>query len=91
MYYATGHIHALQFHTYNGVNYIISGAGSKTLKVEQKPGNVNYCNAQNCERWNEKGFFELDLFRDGTSGVTIYHNSGEEAEIIKSPVPVNSK
>jgi len=84
MYYATGHIHALQFHTYKGVNYIISGAGSKTIKVKEKPKDTSNKANADCELWNEKGFFEMDFYKDLTPGVILYNNSGRVATQIKT-------
>jgi len=85
IYYATGHIHALQFHLVNGVNYIISGSGSKTIKVKSDGTNQNHFSENDCELWNEKGFFEMD-FSDGyTPGVIMYHNDGKESTQLKLP------
>ena len=85
IYYASGHIHALQFHAVNGVTYIISGSGSKTIKVKSDGTNRNQYSENDCELWNEKGFFEMDLYKDYSPGVIMYHNDGREKIQLKIP------
>jgi Calcineurin-like phosphoesterase len=64
IYYASGHVHALQyFYTRDSVHYIISGAGSKEnmlsekeiIKYSQGPSGNGYL------KWNSGGFFELEF------------------------------
>lgn len=76
VYYACGHIHALQYHMHNNVHYIISGAGSKTNKVKDK--NESPCNATDCVLWNEKGFFEIDFYSQ-RQDVMMYHDDGKKS------------
>ena len=83
IYYASGHIHALQFHFVNGVNYIISGSGSKTIKVKSDGTNQNHCAENDCELWNEKGFFEMDFYKDYSPSVIMYHQDGKENTLLK--------
>jgi hypothetical protein len=64
IYYACGHIHALQYHYHNNVHYLISGAGSKTNKIKKKEAEAAKCTNQDCELWNQQGFFEIDFFAD---------------------------
>jgi hypothetical protein len=85
VFYASGHIHALQFHTVNGVNYIISGSGSKTTPVKEKNTGKASCENGDCEIWNEKGFFEMDFYRNFSPRVILYHHNGEESTTVKPP------
>jgi hypothetical protein len=71
VYYAAGHLHALQYHTNNGVHYLISGSGSKT--------DPQKCSSTDCEIWNEKGFFEIDFYPDHQE-VIMYRDSGKRSE-----------
>lgn len=86
MYYASGHLHALQFFTLKGVNYIISGSGSKTIHVKNVKDNLEPYSGALCELWNQKGFFEMDFSENYTPGVMIYHDNGREGIQIKMPV-----
>ena len=79
VYYASGHIHALQYHLHNGVYYLISGAGSKTNHVKAKDSQAPACNSQNCLQWNEKGFFEVDFYSDHQD-IIMYHDEGRASE-----------
>ncbi len=64
VYFAAGHLHALQYHTHNGVHYLVSGSGSKTIEYKDKKAIPEPCNSTDCEVWNEKGFFEIDFYPD---------------------------
>jgi predicted phosphodiesterase len=75
MYYACGHVHALQYHTKNNAHYIISGSGSKINHVKGKKDITEPCNRTDCMLWNEKGFFEIDFYADHQD-VIMYHDSG---------------
>lgn len=79
VYYACGHIHALQYHLYNKVHYLISGAGSKTNHVKGKNANTPPCNSNDCVLWNEQGFFEIDFY-PGRQQVIMYHDYGRKNE-----------
>lgn len=76
VYYASGHLHALQYHMVNNVHYIVSGAGSKTKYA--KGANTTPCNTNDCALWNEKGFFEIDFYSNRTD-VIMYHDSGKKS------------
>jgi predicted MPP superfamily phosphohydrolase len=76
-YYASGHLHALQYHIHNGVKYIISGAGSKLHKVTKEECKQADCSSTDYCLWNEKGFFEIDFYQDHHD-VTMYHDNGKK-------------
>lgn len=76
VYYACGHIHALQYHLHNNVHYLISGAGSKTHHVKGKEAKTPPCNSNDCILWNEQGFFEIDIYASHQQ-VIMYHNYGK--------------
>lgn len=78
VYYACGHIHALQYHLQNNVHYLISGAGSKTNHIKPKDAKA-VCNTQDCMQWNEKGFFEMDFYGNHQD-VIMYHDQGRASE-----------
>ncbi len=79
VYFASGHMHAIQYHhTADNIHYIISGAGSRLIHVPAKkalatPPNTN----TNCIFWNDKGFFEI-TFYSNHDNIVIYHNEGKE-------------
>ena len=73
IYYACGHVHALQYFTNNGVNYIVSGSGSKTIHISKKKSDkAETCSQDRCIVWNEQGFFEMD-FSNSKEKVIMYH------------------
>jgi hypothetical protein len=75
-YFASGHMHAMQYHYRDGIHHIISGAGSKLIHVSQKKAaHTPACTANDCIYWNDKGFFEL-TFYNNHENITIYHNEG---------------
>jgi hypothetical protein len=78
-YYASGHIHAMEyFHTDDNLHYIISGAGSKTYHVSKKQAaKTKPCSEKECILWNDKGFFELDFYKDSEK-VIVYYNEGKK-------------
>jgi hypothetical protein len=78
IYYACGHIHALQYHLHNNVHYLVSGAGSKTNHVKGKDAKAA-CNTQDCMQWNEKGFFEIDFY-EARQDIIMYHDQGRSGE-----------
>jgi hypothetical protein len=80
IYYASGHVHALQyFHLKDSVHYIISGAGSKEKILAVK--DINKYNAalspEDYLEWNSGGFFELEFNAD-TTHTTLYYNNGSQ-------------
>jgi hypothetical protein len=81
MYYVSGHVHGLQYLSNKGVNYIVSGSGSKTIHVEDKDATgEKLCDKVVGIVWNEKGFFEIDFSHD-TSKVIMYHDNGRKREV----------
>ena len=78
IYYASGHVHALQYYFRDSVHYIISGSGSKTHKHKSKKKSApEPCNSAECRVWNEQGFFEIDFY-DGYEKIIMTHCSGRK-------------
>ncbi len=78
IYYASGHVHALQyFHPADSIHYIISGAGSKKIKLSEKKSGLYDKTGSLDEylKWNTGGFFELD-FRENQANIYMYYNNG---------------
>ena len=78
LYYASGHVHALQyFYTPDSIHYIISGAGSKENKMSQKEIIRYDVSLKQNEYllWNSGGFFELE-FSGQTIRTFLYYNNG---------------
>jgi hypothetical protein len=78
IYYASGHVHALQyFNTENGSHYLISGAGSKEIKLspEKVAQYENSLGPGEFLLWNTGGFFELDFKKSGVN-TFLYYNDG---------------
>jgi len=78
IYYASGHLHALQFfYGKDSVHYIISGAGSKEKKLSAK--NISkYDQALSPNEfllWNTGGFFSLE-FSGKNDYTMLYYNNG---------------
>ncbi len=78
IYYASGHLHALQyFSTKDSIHYIISGSGSKEnilskkeiVKYERGPSASDYV------VWNSGGFFELEFHRGYVNSSLYYKNA----------------
>jgi Calcineurin-like phosphoesterase len=78
IYYASGHVHALQyFYTKDSIHYIISGAGSKEnmlsakemKKYDRGPSPDDYL------IWNSGGFFELEFNLYSTNTFLYYDNA----------------
>jgi hypothetical protein len=76
-YFASGHLHALQYHNVNNVHYIVSGAGSKTNHIKGPEAKAP-CTATDYVLWNEKGFYELDFYKDHQA-VILYHADGRKS------------
>ncbi|MGP8215581.1 MAG: metallophosphoesterase family protein [Bacteroidia bacterium] len=83
VYYASGHVHALQYHFLNNIHYIVSGSGSKTNHIKGAAAS-SPCNMNDCELWNEKGFFEVDFYQ-GKQTVILYHESGRKSCNLSEP------
>jgi hypothetical protein len=78
IYYASGHVHALQyFYTPDSIHYIISGAGSKENKLSQKEITRYDAFLKQNEYllWNSGGFFEVE-FSGQTISTFLYYNNG---------------
>jgi DNA repair exonuclease SbcCD nuclease subunit len=78
IYYASGHVHALQYFTSGkGIHYIISGSGSKEIKLS--PKKVSLYDAANEPGdyllWNTGGFFELNFQKSGVK-VFMFYDDG---------------
>jgi DNA repair exonuclease SbcCD nuclease subunit len=78
IYYASGHLHALQyFNAKDHVHYIISGAGSKENKQSEKEI-IRYGKGASPDDyliWNSGGFFELEFNPGSTSTFLFYNNA----------------
>jgi hypothetical protein len=78
IFYTSGHVHALQyFHPADSIYYIISGAGSKKIKLSEKEKKSLETSGTSDEflEWNTGGFFELDF--EGDQVITyMYYNNG---------------
>jgi len=82
-YFASGHMHAMQYHYHDGIHHIISGAGSKLIHVPQKKAaETPACTANDCIYWNDKGFFEVTFYNDHEN-ITIYHDEGRVRNELK--------
>ncbi len=78
VYFAAGHMHAIQYHYTDNIHYIISGAGSRLIHVSQKQAaQTPPQTANDCIFWNDKGFFEV-TFYPGHENITIYHDEGRK-------------
>jgi hypothetical protein len=78
LYFAAGHLHAMQYHYVDGIHHIISGAGSRLIHVSPKfAAQTPPCTPNKCIYWNDKGFFEVDFLSDHEN-ITIYHDEGRK-------------
>lgn len=78
IYYASGHLHALQyFYTADSIQYIISGAGSKEKKLSTKDISKydESLSPNEFLLWNTGGFFAID-FNGTTSRTVLYFDNG---------------
>ncbi len=80
IYYASGHLHALQyFYGKDSVHFIISGAGSKEKKLSVKDIS-KYDDSMSPNEfllWNTGGFFSLEFGR-GREITILYYNNGTQ-------------
>jgi hypothetical protein len=78
IYYASGHLHALQyFYTKDSIHYIISGAGSKENKLSARQI-IQYSHGPSPNDyllWNSGGFFELEFDDQLTNTFLFYENA----------------
>lgn len=83
VYFAAGHMHAIQYHhTDDNIHYIISGAGSRLINVPAKivaQGKAN--TGKDCIFWNDKGYFEVTFYNDHED-ITIYHDEGRKKVMV---------
>ena len=79
IYFASGHMHAMQYHhTADNVHHIISGAGSRLISVPKKIAAQAAANTdKDCIFWNDKGFFEVSFYNDHEN-IVIYHDEGRK-------------
>ncbi len=78
IYYASGHLHALQyFYTADSIQYIISGAGSKEKKLSTKEISKydESLSPNEFLLWNTGGFFAIDI-NGKTSQTILFYNNG---------------
>jgi UDP-2,3-diacylglucosamine pyrophosphatase LpxH len=83
LYYVSGHVHALQY-TFpaDGIHYIISGAGSKTLHVSESKIKKHIPNRDHeYSRWNTRGFFEIDFYQQSEKIFMYYEEGQKKTEI----------
>ena len=78
IYYASGHVHALQyFYTRDSVHYIVSGAGSREKILNVK--DIHKYDAKEASNeyllWDSGGFFEVD-FNGQATHTTLYYDNG---------------
>jgi hypothetical protein len=84
IYYASGHLHALQyFYTKDSVHYIISGAGSKEkiLSVKNIHKYDGLLSPKDYLLWNSGGFFEIDFNKQTTNMILHYDNGSMKCSI----------
>ncbi len=76
IYYVSGHEHSLEYFFNDSLHYIVSGAGSKTDRV-----NLESCTDEGeCVQWNEEGFFEIDFYGRRET-VLMYHRKDVKSEL----------
>jgi hypothetical protein len=73
IYYVSGHEHSLEYFYKDSIHYIITGAGSKTDKVN-KPDATN---ENEYLTWNQEGYFEIDFY-DSRQTIILSHRKKEE-------------
>ena len=78
IYYASGHVHALQyFYGKDSVHYIVSGSGSKEKMLTAKE--ISFYDADKEQNeyllWDSGGFFEIEFNGETTNTVLYYDNA----------------
>jgi len=84
IYYASGHVHALQyFYTKDNIHYIISGAGSKENKLNAREIQKYNTEEEKNEYllWNSGGFFEVDFNKESTETYLYYNEASIKCKI----------
>ena len=76
IYFVSGHEHSLEYFFTDSLHYIVSGAGSKTDVVKS----VSCTGNDECLKWNEEGFFEIDFF-GRYERVVMYHRENIQSEL----------
>ncbi len=76
IYYVSGHEHSLEYFFNDSLHYIVSGAGSKIDHVKAE----SCKNDEECQRWNEEGFFEIDFYGRYET-VLMYHRIDIKSEL----------
>ncbi len=84
VYYASGHVHALQYYlTTDSIHYIISGSGSKEKILTAKE--IKKYDAQKAPQdyllWNSGGFFEIDFNGRATNTFLYYDEASKKCTI----------
>ena len=85
IYYASGHLHALQyFYTSDSIHYIISGAGSKEKMLSEKEKQRYSTDALKHAYilWNSGGFFALECSEQQCS-TTLYYDEASAKCIVE--------
>jgi hypothetical protein len=83
LYYASGHIHTLQYYySSDSIHYIISGAGSKIDHMSKKAiAAMPPAKSDEYTLWNIKGFFDIEFGRLGQKTVLFYDNGSKQREL----------
>ncbi len=79
IYYASGHLHALQyFYTKDSIHYIVSGAGSKEkmLSVKEMTEYARGPSPDDYIKWDTGGFFEIEIDPESTQTFLYFDNAG---------------
>jgi DNA repair exonuclease SbcCD nuclease subunit len=84
IYYASGHVHALQYYlTKDSLHYIVSGSGSKEKILTEKE--IRKYDAQKGPNdyllWNSGGFFEIDFDGEKTNTFLYYDDASKKCTI----------
>jgi hypothetical protein len=78
IYYASGHLHALQyFYTKDSIHYIISGAGSKEKMLTDREM-AEYAHGPSPDdyiKWDSGGFFEIEISPESTQTFLYFDNA----------------
>jgi hypothetical protein len=78
IYYASGHVHALQYlYSQDSIHYIISGSGSKEKMLTEKEIRKYDTEKKSGDYllWNSGGFFEIELCGEKTN-MTLHYDEG---------------
>lgn len=76
IYYISGHEHSLEYISVDSIHYIVSGAGSKTDKVNLKSVTTDNEYIQ----FNQEGYFEIDFYKQ-KEVVLMHHRKDDTIEM----------